>query len=205
MLKKTAFTIMLSLTAVHAVANNFPTTIETAAFGQGQTVTLEKHTLFDLVGTPIKAGDQMPSVNLLTSSLKQFDTTEQTGSIRVYSVLASVDTPVCVQQAIELSNYINTHSKELAGIDFYAVSSDTPFAQQRFINQHDLDSVTYLSDSVKHEFGYETGSQIEQLGLLTRSIIVTDRNNKIIFIQRVPELTTIPDLIKAVEIAKASV
>jgi thiol peroxidase len=32
--------------------------------------------------------------------------------------------------------------------------------------------------------------------------VVTDQNNKIILVQRVPELTTLPDLAAAVELAK---
>lgn len=64
--------------------------------------------------------------------------------------------------------------------------------------------MTYLSDSIDHQFGLNTGTQIKQLGLLSRSIIVTDTNNKVIYAQRVPELTTIPSLGEAVKVALAN-
>ncbi|MEZ9445833.1 thioredoxin peroxidase, partial [Vibrio sp. 10N.286.49.C3] len=44
-------------------------------------------------------------------------------------------------------------------------------------------------------------TQIKQLGLLSRSIIVVGMNNQVIYTQRVPELTTIPSLERAVKVA----
>lgn len=183
----------------------FPTTEATADFGSNQIVTLEKTNKFNLTGDPISVGDYMPSVNMMTSNLEHYDTSEINGTTKVYSILTSVDTPVCVEQAIELSNYINDHTSDLKGIEFYAISADTPFAQMRFLENKKLTGFTFLSDSLSHDFGNKTGSQIKELGLLTRSIIVTDGNNKIIHTQRVPELTTIPELEKAIKIAKKSI
>jgi len=181
----------------------FSTTDSNAEFGKNQIVTLEKTNKFSLSGEGIKVGDYMPSIQLVTSELKPFDTSSNNKSVKIYSVLTSVDTPVCVQQAIDLDKYFSENQTDLSGIELFAISADTPFAQQRFLKDHDLQGITYLSDSSKHQFGLKTGSQIEQLGLLTRSIIVVDKSNKVVFTQRVPELTTIPDLKEAVRAAKA--
>ncbi|EGQ7990757.1 TPA: peroxiredoxin [Vibrio vulnificus] len=195
--------IIVALYSTNSLAQ-FETTQESAKFGTNQIVTLEKNTKFDLIGTTLEVGDLMPSAHLVTSNLKPYDTSGVSGSIKIYSVLTSIDTPVCVQQAIELSQYVKNNISNLENIEFYAISADTPFAQQRFINEHSLEGVTYLSDSVEHLFGLKTGTQIKQLGLLSRSIIVTDMNNEIIYTQRVPELTTIPNLNEAVKTAMAS-
>jgi len=194
--------ILLSVLLSTSVFAQFETTKENASFGTGQIVTLEQSNKFDLTGHALKVGDFMPSVVLMTSGLKSYDTSEESNKIKIYSVLTSVDTPVCVQQAVDLSNYVNSNDN-LKGIEFYALSADTPFAQQRFLKEHNLDGVTYLSDSLDHTFGLKTGSLIKQLGLLARSIIVTDKNNQIIYLQRVPELTTIPDLDAAVKVAQS--
>ncbi|MCW0469099.1 hypothetical protein OH492_08745 [Vibrio chagasii] len=46
-------------------------------------------------------------------------------------------------------------------------------------------------------FGFESGTQINELGLLARgTFVAVDKDNKIVHIQRVPELTMIPDLDK---------
>lgn len=192
--------VAATLYSINAFAK-FETTEDDAEFGAAQVVTLDKTTKFDLIGTPLEVGDLMPSAKMLTSDLGSYDTSAKSKSIKVYSILTSVDTPVCVQQAIELSQYIENNSHKLQGIEFYAVSADTPFAQQRFIKEYYLDGATYLSDSSEHKFGLNTGTQIKQLGLLSRSIIVVGINNQIIYTQRVPELTTIPSLERAVKIA----
>lgn len=199
-MKKIAI-LLSSIVSVSAFAQ-FETTKENASFGTGQVVTLEQENKFDLTGNALKVGAFMPSVQLMTSDLTSYDTSTESKNIKIYSILTSVDTPVCVQQAVDLSNYVQSHD-ELKGIEFYALSADTPFAQQRFIKEHDLDGVTYLSDSLDHTFGLKTGSLIKQLGLLTRSIIVVDKNNQIIYLQRVPELTTIPDLEAAIKVAQS--
>lgn len=180
----------------------FISTDANAEFGKNQIVTLEKTNKFNLSGEGIKIGDYMPSVQLVTSELKPFDTSSDSKSVKIYSVLTSVDTPVCVQQATDLNKYFLENQAELNGIELFAISADTPFAQQRFLKDHALQGITYLSDSSKHQFGLKTGSLIEQLGLLTRSIIVVDKTNKVVYTQRVPELTTIPDLEEAIRVAK---
>lgn len=195
-------TLLLTALASGSALAQFMTSTDHAKLGAGEIVTLEKENTFNLIGKSVKVGQYMPSATLLTSELNSYDTSAKSDKVKIYSVLASVDTPVCVQQAIELSKYISAHQSELQGIEFYAVSADTPFAQQRFIKAHSLKNATYLSDAAEHEFGLKTGSQIKELGLLTRSIVVTDKDNKIIFVQRVPELTTIPDLEAAINIAK---
>ncbi|MCX2790687.1 peroxiredoxin [Vibrio sp. Sgm 5] len=180
----------------------FISTDANADFGKNQIVTLEKTNKFSLSGEGIKIGDYMPSIQLVTSELKPFDTSSDNKAVKIYSVLTSVDTPVCVQQAIDLNKYFSENQAELNGIELFAISADTPFAQQRFLKEHSLQGITYLSDSSKHQFGLKTGSLIEQLGLLTRSIIVVDKSNKVVYTQRVPELTTIPDLEEAIRAAK---
>ncbi|MFA0252129.1 redoxin family protein [Vibrio sp. 10N.261.45.A4] len=192
--------VAATLYSINAFAK-FETTEDNAGFGETQVVTLDNTTKFDLIGTPLEVGDLLPSAKMLTSDLESYDTSAQSKSIKIYSILTSVDTPVCVQQAIELSQYIESNHHKLQDIEFYAVSADTPFTQQRFIREHSLDGATYLSDSSEHKFGLNTGTQIKQLGLLSRSIIVVGMNNQVIYTQRVPELTTIPSLERAVKVA----
>ncbi|MBV1839601.1 peroxiredoxin [Photobacterium ganghwense] len=195
-------TLVVSLLFSTGAFAQFSTTDTNADFGEHQVVTLEKTNKFNLSGEAIKVGDYMPSIQLVTSELKPFDTSSETSAVKIYSVLTSVDTPVCVQQAIDLDKYVSKNKTDLEGIEFFAISADTPFAQQRFLKENGLQGITYLSDSSKHQFGLNTGSQIDELGLLTRSIIVTDKSNKVVYTQRVPELTTIPNLKEAVKAAK---
>ena len=98
---------------------------------------------------------------------------------------------------------VESNKQLLADIDFVGLSADTTFALDRFKKEKSLsDDLLLLSDAKDHAFGFKTGTQINELGLLTRTTFVVDKNNTIVYLQRVPELTTIPDLEKAVEVAK---
>lgn len=198
--------LLLSLVSSAFVLADFPVTQEHADLGARKILTLKKDTVYHLTGKAVKVGQLMPSMVLTDSNLGAFDTSKNNGNPRIYVVLTSVDTAVCEQQSNDLAVFIKKNSEELRDIEFVVVSADTPFAQQRFIEKHDLEDsqVTFLSDSLAHDFGNKTGSQIKELGLLARAIIVVDKNNRISYIQRVPELTTIPDIEAAAKVAKAT-
>ncbi|OAN13262.1 hypothetical protein A3K86_16530 [Photobacterium jeanii] len=201
-MKKTLVSALVSclISTSALAADKFTTVNDSAPLGVGNIVTLESSPL-RLTGQAVKIGEKMPSVLLKKNDLSDFDTTITAKNVRIYSVIASVDTPVCDEQLHELSDYLNANS--IAGIEFLAVSADTPFAQARFAKTAKIsDKVTFLSDSVSHSFGNQTGTQIDGIGLLTRTIIVVDKTNTIRHIQRVPELTTTPDLAKAVKVAQ---
>lgn len=201
-MKKVILSVLIACslsTATHA-ANQFSTVNDSAPLGTGNTVTLAAVSL-QLTGQAVKSGDMMPSIMLKQDDLSDFDTTGSSNNVRVYNIIASVDTPVCDEQLHELSDYLNAN--KTSGIDFIAVSADTPFAQSRFAKVAGINKeITFLSDSVSHSFGKKTGTQIDDIGLLTRTIIVVDKNNIIRHIQRVPELTTTPNLAKAITVAK---
>ena len=77
----------------------------------------------------------------------------------------------------------------------------TPFAQKRFAHEAKLTDLIYLSDYKEADFGRATGLLIEELRLLARSIIVTDKLGVVRYIQVVPEITHLPDMGKAFSVA----
>ncbi|MFC0118681.1 redoxin family protein [Pseudoalteromonas xiamenensis] len=192
--------LAVGLSCMYVQAFEFPTTSEHAQTGDSQTVTLEQKNVFHLAGKTLKVGDDFPSMLLQTSELSLFDTGVG-GKARIFNVLASVDTPVCVQQAQELEAFIKSNPDIASRVDIVAISADTVFAQQRFIKAQGLTNTIYLSDAKDHVFGQQTGMLISELGLLTRSIVVVDAKGKVKHIQRVPELTSLPNLEEAVAIA----
>jgi thiol peroxidase len=183
----------------------YDVTQQTAALGENQKVTLDHSTTFSLGGHAVKVGELIPAMTLTSSMLKPVDT-QGSGKVRVYNLLVSVDTPVCVEQAVAFNKLAEKHAAYAEQLEFINVSADTPFAQARFISEQKFDQkIAFLSDSNKHEFGQQTGAHIEELGLLSRAIIVVDKEDRILYIQRVPELTQLPDLDTAVAIAKSHI
>ncbi|CAH7151135.1 Thioredoxin peroxidase [Vibrio chagasii] len=202
-MKKTLITLAALILTTTAGAADYLTTSETAPTGKDNTLTLYYETTFNLVGNSLAVGDYLPSVTLMTNKNQPYDTTAKTDKVRIFSVLASIDTPVCNQQAQDLSNFVKANPELTDNIEFIGLSADTTFALDRFKNEKGItDNLTLLSDAKDHVFGFESGTQINELGLLARSTLVVDKDNKIVHIQRVPELTMIPDLDKAVEVAK---
>lgn len=181
----------------------FPVSSLSSGLGEGNQVTLEENS-FELSGQAIQVGQKMPGAILKDGGFGDHDPSQSSDSVRIYSIMPSIDTPVCEQQAHELSEFLEEN--EASNIAFYAVSADTPFAQANFQKEGKIsEKVTFLSDARSHQFGELTGTQIEPLGLLTRSIIVVGKDSTVLHIQRVPELTTVPDLEEAIKVAQDNI
>ncbi|WP_171381609.1 redoxin family protein [Vibrio europaeus] len=194
--------VLLAMIMSGAAYAGYDVTQQSAELGEDQNVTLEHSTTFTLGGHAVKVGDLIPAMTLANSALKPVET-QGSGKVRIYNLLVSVDTPVCVEQAVVFNTLAEKHAEYAEQLEFINVSADTPFAQARFISEQKLSQkVAFLSDSYKHEFGQQTGAHIEELGLLSRAIIVVGKDDRILHIQRVPELTQLPDLNTAVAIAK---
>ena len=83
------------------------------------------------------------------------------------------------------------------------ISNDLPFAQKRWCAAAGIDSVQTLSDHRDLSFGEAYGVVIKELRLLTRAIFVVDTNDKITYVEYVPEATEHPNYEKAIEAVKA--
>jgi len=158
----------------------------------------------DLLGTPVKVGDKLPSVSLVDAmTMKDVDLSKEKRSVLFLSIVASTDTPVCEEQ----THYLGEEGDRLpADVKRIVISRDTPFAQKRFAEEAKLKDLQYLSDYREGAFGRATGLLVKDLMLLARAVVIVDRDGAIRYIQVVPEITHLPDMEaafkKAVEIEK---
>lgn len=88
-------------------------------------------------------------------------------------------------------------------VEMITVSMDLPFAQQRFAKEAKIGNVKFYSDYKTANFGTNNGLLIEPLHLLARAVIVVDKQNVVRYMQVVPELTELPDLSAAMNVAKS--
>ena len=155
---------------------------------------------FKLLGTPIAVGDTLPSVQLRdATTMEKVDLSTMRGSILFLSIVPSLDTPVCDAQ----THYLGEQGDELPQqIKRITISRDTPFAQKRFAKEAKLTDLQYLSDHGEAAFGRSTGLLIDDLMLLSRSVILVDREGKVRYIQVVPDITHLPDMETAFEKAE---
>ena len=160
---------------------------------------------YKLLGSPLRIGEGLPSVNLVdAASLSDVDLSKERGSVLFLSVVASIDTPVCEAQ----THYLGEEGNRLpSNVRRIVISRDTPFAQKRFATKAKLQNLQYLSDYKEGAFGRATGLLMDGLMLLARSVIIVDQKGKVRYIQVVPELTILPDMDaaakKALELAES--
>ena len=79
---------------------------------------------------------------------------------------------------------------------------DTPYAQKRFSEDARIQNVTFLSDYRGADFGKAHGLFLKDPHLLTRAILVVDKDNIVRYIQVTPELAQLPDMEEAFKFAR---
>jgi thioredoxin-dependent peroxiredoxin len=145
-----------------------------------------------LVGPLLKPGDKAPDFQCVTAALSLVGIKDTPGKARLFSVVPSLDTPVCSQQTKRFEESLAALKDRAA---CYTVSLDMPFAQKRFCTAENVTNMQTLSDVHNHSFGQNWGVLIEGLALplLARAVFVVDKAGKIVHAEYVPEITTEPN------------
>jgi thiol peroxidase len=154
------------------------------------------------VGPTLKAGDTAPDFECLAGlEIVKLGTTP--AKARLFSVVPSLDTPVCSTQTKKFNEGLAALKGKVAA---YTISLDLPFAQKRFCDAEKITNIQGLSDVHNQSFGKNYGVLLEglPLPLLARAIFVVDKNNKITYSEYVPEVTNEPDYNKALGALKAA-
>lgn len=152
-----------------------------------------------LAGKEIKVGDTAPDATLVARDLTAKKLSDWDGQIKVLLPVPSMDTPVCQSQVRQFNKDAVDFADDVVVI---ALSTDLPFAQERFCAAEGLDRVVTLSDHKTAEFGEKYGYLIPDLRLLSRGVVVVDRDNVVRYIEYVPEANDQVDFAKALEALK---
>ena len=152
----------------------------------------------DLVGPELKTGDAAPDFNLVDNSLKAVSLKDTGNSVRIISVVPSLDTPVCDAQ----TKRFNEEAAKLSGVDIFTVSMDLPFAQKRWCGAFGVDNVKMLSDHKDGSFGSSYGTLIKDLRIESRAIFVLDPSNKLVHAEYVGEVADHPNYEDALAAAR---
>ncbi len=150
----------------------------------------------DLVAGSVDLHKVLPEVELTNSKWMDFRFVKD-GQVKIISVVPSIDTRICEQQTHLFSDTATIDPR----IERITVSRDLPSAQLRFAEESNMENVTFLSDYKKGEFGRASGLLMKDTDLLARAILVVDQNGVVQHLQIVPEITRLPDIAKAVEVA----
>jgi len=153
-----------------------------------------------LVGPELKEGDTAPDFSAIDSGLKPFTLADTGNKIRIFSVVPSLDTPVCDAQ----TKRFNDELANLPGVDVFTVNTDLPFAQKRWCGAFGVNKVKMISDHKDASFGEHYGTLIKELRILSRAIFVVDENNKIRYAEYVKEAGDHPNYEAALKAAQGS-
>jgi thiol peroxidase len=155
----------------------------------------------NLAGPELKVGDTAPDFQAVDKGLQPVTLASTGNGVRIFSVVPSLDTPVCDMQ----TKRFNDEAAKLPNIGFYTISVDLPFAQNRWCTNFGADHIKMISDHKLASFGQNYGTLIEDWRVESRAIFVVDQNNKVQYVEYVPEVAQHPDydaaLAKAKEIA----
>src|SRR6516225_2004020 len=116
---------------------------------------------YTLVGPQLKAGDKAPDFHTL-SGLEVVTLAQTPAKARLFSVVPSLDTPVCSTQTKKFSDQLAALGDQITS---YTVSMDLPFAQKRFCGDKAIANMQNLSDTHDQSFGKNYGVLIDGLAL----------------------------------------
>lgn len=154
----------------------------------------------NLYGEVVKVSDKAPDFKAVNNDLSSFDSKENKGKVVVYSVVPSIDTGVCSLQA----RTFNEEAEKLGDdVIVITVSCDLPFAQKRFCAQEGIKNSISISDYKDHDFGKKYGFLIEDLALLSRGVVIVDKNGKIAYTEYVKEVSNEVNFEAALDAVKA--
>ena len=141
-----------------------------------------------LIGPELKTGDMAPEFDVVDTSLQPVTLAKTSGKARIFSVVPSLDTPVCDMQ----TKRFNDAAGKMPNVTFYNISMDLPFAQNRWCTSFGVDNVKMLSDHKYASFGEHFGTLIKDWRVESRAIFVVDANNILQYVEYVPEVAEHP-------------
>lgn len=155
----------------------------------------------DLAGPKLAAGASAPEFTLQGSDLGDVTLAKSAGKTRIIATIPSLDTPVCHKE----TKLFNDKVKALPNVQVLCVSMDLPFGQKRWCGAESVENVTCLSAHRCTKFGEDFGVLIKGGPLdrcLARAIFVVGPDNKIKYLEYVPEITAEPNYEAALAAAK---
>ncbi len=153
---------------------------------------------FSLSGPELKVGDKAPDFEAVDSSLQPMDLAKTGKTVRIFSVVPSLDTPVCDAQTKRFED----EAAGLGDVSIYTVSMDLPFAQKRWCGTFGVSKVAMISDHKSGSFGNHYGTMIDDMRIESRAIFVVDKDDKLVHVEYVKEVGSHPDYESALAAAR---
>lgn len=137
-------------------------------------------------------GSHAPDISLVTTRLQDVSLANWQGQRKVLNIFVSIDCEVCSKSVIAFDRF----AEGIEDVAMLMVSYDLPYAQSRFLDEHELQNVTCLS-AIRHAgFGENYGVQIIDgplAGMFARAVVVLDENDTVVHREHIEDIETEPD------------
>ena len=153
-----------------------------------------------LSGTLPAGNEKVPNFTLVNRELKSVSLEDLTSPVITLNIFPSLDTSTCAQAV----RTFNQEASSLKDVTILCISADLPFAQSRFCSAEGIANVILLS-SFRSSFGKDYGIEIMTgplMGLLTRAVIIANKERTIIYTQLVSEIAEEPDYRAALKVLR---
>ncbi len=146
-------------------------------------------------------GDKAPDFTLTAADLKDVSLADFAGKVKIFNITPSLDTGVCAASA----RRFDREAASLPDAVVINVSRDLPFAASRFCGAENLSRIVTLSEMRNRDFGKAWGCEMTDgplAGLLSRAVVVVDRNDRVVYTQQVGEIAQEPDYAPVLKAAR---
>jgi len=159
-----------------------------------------------LGGNPVETSGKLPKIGetakdfeLVATDLSTKTMSDFKESHLVLNIFPSVDTGVCSASL----RAFNKFASEIENTQVLCISRDLPFRQDQFCAAEGLKNVIMLSDFKNGEFGKAYGLIMTNGifdGLLSRCVIVINKDRKVIYTEQVAEIGKEPNYDAALKV-----
>jgi thiol peroxidase len=148
--------------------------------GQDQTV----------LGSDVVVGQKAPEFAGTAQDWTEVQALASTaGKVRLLAAVPSLDTPVCDRETRRFNQEAASLGED---VRIFVISTDLPFAQERWCGAAGVDRVVTLSDHMQAEFGVRYGCLNKEKRLLRRAVFVVGRDDRVVYTDYMPALGNEP-------------
>ncbi|WP_179019750.1 thiol peroxidase [Winogradskyella forsetii] len=155
----------------------------------------------ETIGSLPSAGNKAPNFKLTATDLSSKSMSDYEGNRLILNIFPSIDTGTCATSV----RTFNEKAAQLDNTKVLCISKDLPFALNRFCGAEGLDNVESLSDFKTGNFGRDYGLTFKTgplETLLSRCIVVIDKDGTILHTEQVQEIKDEPNYKAALEALK---
>ena len=149
-------------------------------------------------------GTTAPNFDLTGVDLSNITNSDYAGKNIVLNIFPSLDTEVCAMSV----RRFNTEAAKLKDTVILCVSMDLPFAMARFCTINGIEGVIPASAFRSPAFGKDYGVMLVDgplKGLLTRAVLIIDKEGKIAYRDLVDDITHEPDYEGAMRVLSGTI